>query len=111
VTADDDIRHLLLSLLQGFYWLDEGLQILRTALTQEEFSFDGAFHTIRRAAITPRPVQRPHPPIRLAANSPETIERAGWLGSLTVSESFEAKLKGLSEPVRAARIVADQPAR
>jgi adenylate cyclase len=34
-------------------------------------------------------------------------ERAGWLGSLSVSESFEAKLKGLSEPVRAARIVAD----
>ncbi len=26
VTADDDIRHLLLSLLQGFYWFDEGLQ-------------------------------------------------------------------------------------
>jgi DNA-binding MarR family transcriptional regulator len=26
VTADDDIKHLLLSLLQGFYWFDEGLQ-------------------------------------------------------------------------------------
>jgi DNA-binding MarR family transcriptional regulator len=26
VTAGDDARHLLLSLLQGFYWFDEGLQ-------------------------------------------------------------------------------------
>jgi DNA-binding MarR family transcriptional regulator len=26
VTAEEDIRHLLLSLLQGFYWCDEGLQ-------------------------------------------------------------------------------------
>ena len=26
MTANDDIRHLLLSLLQGFYWFDEGLQ-------------------------------------------------------------------------------------
>jgi DNA-binding MarR family transcriptional regulator len=26
VTAEDDIRHLLLSLLQGFYWCDESLQ-------------------------------------------------------------------------------------
>ena len=26
MTADDDIRHVLLSLLQGFYWFDEGLQ-------------------------------------------------------------------------------------
>ena len=26
MTADQDIRHLILSLLQGFYWFDEGLQ-------------------------------------------------------------------------------------
>lgn len=26
MTEEDDIRHLLLSLLQGFYWMDEGLQ-------------------------------------------------------------------------------------
>ncbi len=26
MTADQDIKHLLLSLLQGFYWFDEGLQ-------------------------------------------------------------------------------------
>ena len=26
MTANEDIRHLLLSLLQGFYWFDEGLQ-------------------------------------------------------------------------------------
>jgi class 3 adenylate cyclase len=38
-------------------------------------------------------------------------ERAGWLGQLAVSERFEAVLKGLSEPIRAARIVADASAR
>jgi DNA-binding MarR family transcriptional regulator len=26
VTAEDDVRHMLLSLLRGFYWFDEGLQ-------------------------------------------------------------------------------------
>lgn len=26
MTGEEDIRHLLLSLLQGFYWFDEGLQ-------------------------------------------------------------------------------------
>ncbi|MBU1374474.1 MAG: MarR family winged helix-turn-helix transcriptional regulator [Alphaproteobacteria bacterium] len=26
MTAEDDVRHLLLSLLRGFYWFDEGLQ-------------------------------------------------------------------------------------
>jgi class 3 adenylate cyclase len=36
-------------------------------------------------------------------------ERAGWLGPLAVSQCFEALLKGLSGPLRAARIVADAP--
>ena len=26
MTAEDDVRHVLLSLLRGFYWFDEGLQ-------------------------------------------------------------------------------------
>lgn len=26
MTAEDDVRHMLLSLLRGFYWFDEGLQ-------------------------------------------------------------------------------------
>lgn len=38
----------------------------------------------------------------------DEAERAGWLSGFTVSERFEAKLKGLPDPVKVARIVADQ---
>jgi alkanesulfonate monooxygenase SsuD/methylene tetrahydromethanopterin reductase-like flavin-dependent oxidoreductase (luciferase family) len=92
--------------------LDEGLQILRTALSREQFSFDGAFHTIRRAAVTPRPLQRPHPPIRLAANSPETLERAGGLGLPIMVAAHVNPLPRLAEilPIyREARAMAGRP--
>ncbi|MES1177359.1 MAG: DUF5939 domain-containing protein [Myxococcales bacterium] len=38
----------------------------------------------------------------------DLAERAGWLGGFVISEHFEAQLKGLPNPVRVARIVADK---
>jgi adenylate cyclase len=38
----------------------------------------------------------------------DEAERAGWLSGFTISEHFEARLKGLPNPVRVARIVADR---
>ncbi|HYP78595.1 MAG TPA: DUF5939 domain-containing protein [Polyangiaceae bacterium] len=37
----------------------------------------------------------------------DEAERSGWLKSFSISEHFEARLKGLPSPVRVARIVAD----
>jgi adenylate cyclase len=38
----------------------------------------------------------------------DEAERAGWLSNFSISERFEARLKGLPNPVRVARIVADR---
>jgi adenylate cyclase len=38
----------------------------------------------------------------------DEAERAGWLSGFSISEHFEARLKGLPNPVRVARIVADR---
>ena len=38
----------------------------------------------------------------------DLAERAGWLDGFVISEHFEARLKGLPNPVRVARIVADK---
>jgi len=38
----------------------------------------------------------------------DTADRAGWLQDFTITEHFEARLKGLPSPVRVARIVADR---
>src|SRR5499427_5215850 len=52
---------------------DEALDIIRLAWTQERFSYDGQFHKIENLAVTPRPVQVPHPPLRVAVHSEESF--------------------------------------
>jgi alkanesulfonate monooxygenase SsuD/methylene tetrahydromethanopterin reductase-like flavin-dependent oxidoreductase (luciferase family) len=58
----------------------EVLDILRTALTTEAFSFEGRFHRFRNVTIVPRPLQKPHPPLRIAATSPDTYPAIGAMG-------------------------------
>jgi adenylate cyclase len=38
----------------------------------------------------------------------DEAERSGWLSGFAISEHFEARLKGLPDPVRVARIIADK---
>ena len=48
---------------------DEALEIIRLAWTKERFSYRGTFWDVEEVAVVPRPVQRPHPPIRVAVHS------------------------------------------
>lgn len=59
---------------------EETLDIITRAWTQESFSYDGAYYKIPETSVVPKPVQQPHPPIRVAANSPETAVFAGRTG-------------------------------
>ena len=55
----------------------EALEYIRRAWTNDRFTFHGRFFQADDLALAPRPIQQPHPPIRVAANSPET---AAWAG-------------------------------
>lgn len=55
----------------------ENLQIVKLAWTEERFSFKGEFNSYEDVEVIPKPLQAPHPPIWLAASSPEAI---GWAG-------------------------------
>jgi alkanesulfonate monooxygenase SsuD/methylene tetrahydromethanopterin reductase-like flavin-dependent oxidoreductase (luciferase family) len=59
---------------------EESLAIIRQAWANERFSYAGRFYQIPSVSIAPRPLQQPHPPIRIAANSPDTAEFAGLNG-------------------------------
>jgi alkanesulfonate monooxygenase SsuD/methylene tetrahydromethanopterin reductase-like flavin-dependent oxidoreductase (luciferase family) len=52
---------------------DEALDFILAAWTNDSFSFDGKYFQARDLTLVPRPVQRPHPPVRVAANSPDTF--------------------------------------
>lgn len=55
--------------------MEEGVRTLRQAWTGEVFEYHG-----RRCRITPRPMQRPHPPLIMGAASPAAARRAARLG-------------------------------
>jgi alkanesulfonate monooxygenase SsuD/methylene tetrahydromethanopterin reductase-like flavin-dependent oxidoreductase (luciferase family) len=56
---------------------EEGLEILLKAWTSEHYQHNGRYFDFPETSLAPKPVQKPHPPIRIAANSPETAEFAG----------------------------------
>jgi len=58
----------------------EVLDILRLAWTTEGFSFEGSFHRFRNVTTIPCPLQRPYPPLRIAAASPDTYPAIGAMG-------------------------------
>ncbi len=52
---------------------DEALDFIIGAWTHESFSFEGKYFRAKELSVVPRPLQQPHPPIRIAANSPDTF--------------------------------------
>ena len=58
----------------------ETLEILKEAWKGERFSFHGKFFHFENVLVGPRPYQLPHPPMRMAANSPESFAFVGRSG-------------------------------
>ena len=67
----------------------EALEIILTAWKGEPFSDQGKYYRFADATVTPRPVQQPHPPVRMAATTAETFPRVGRMG-LPSSSGFAA---------------------
>lgn len=59
---------------------EEGLEFIKRAWTEERVTFHGKHFSADDVEMIPKPLQRPHPPIRLAANSVETFRFAGRHG-------------------------------
>jgi alkanesulfonate monooxygenase SsuD/methylene tetrahydromethanopterin reductase-like flavin-dependent oxidoreductase (luciferase family) len=76
---------------------DEALAIIRLAWTQERFSYQGAFHQIEEISVVPRPLQKPHPPIRVAVHSAESFAHIGDKGLPIYSGTTTTPLPQLRE--------------
>ncbi|MBI3706214.1 MAG: LLM class flavin-dependent oxidoreductase [Proteobacteria bacterium] len=60
---------------------DEGVAQVIRLLAEENVTMNGKFHSFKNVTSLPRPTQRPHPPIWIAAlGTPESFERAGKAG-------------------------------
>ena len=55
-------------------------EIVKKMWTEESPSFDGEYYNIKDAFCSPKPVQKPHPPIWVGGESAPAIRRAAQLG-------------------------------
>jgi probable F420-dependent oxidoreductase len=56
--------------------LQESIQILKGIFTAAPFSFTGHYYTVRDFALSPAPVQQPHPPILVGGGGPRVLALA-----------------------------------
>jgi alkanesulfonate monooxygenase SsuD/methylene tetrahydromethanopterin reductase-like flavin-dependent oxidoreductase (luciferase family) len=76
---------------------DESLEIIRRAWTEERFSYRGAFWDVEAVRVVPRPVQTPHPPIRVAVHTAESFAHIGDKGWPIYSGTTTTPLPQLRE--------------
>ncbi|HEX3863341.1 MAG TPA: LLM class flavin-dependent oxidoreductase [Stellaceae bacterium] len=81
----------------------ETLDILVKAWTEDQFSYQGKFHSFDNARAVPRPMQRPHPPIRIAGASEDTFPMLGTLGFPLFVSVRSGSLKGLAPDLKVYR--------
>lgn len=81
----------------------EGLRVMKRLWTEERVTFAGEFWRLEEAAMEPKPLQRPHPPLWFGARVPAALKRTvelgdGFIGagSSTMAEFTEqvAQLRG-----------------
>lgn len=60
--------------------MHEGLEVIRRAFTEQRFSHRGVYYSFGDAALSPKPLQKPHPPIWVAAIGEQAIKQAAESG-------------------------------
>ena len=64
----------------------EGLRVMRALWSEERVTLHGDFWRLEDAAVTPKPLQKPHPPVWIGGHAPGALRRAvrlgdGWMGA------------------------------
>jgi probable F420-dependent oxidoreductase len=65
---------------------NEALALMKACWTEREINFEGRFWTVQGAAMEPKPVQKPYPPVWFGGSAPAGMRRAvrhgdGFMGA------------------------------
>jgi alkanesulfonate monooxygenase SsuD/methylene tetrahydromethanopterin reductase-like flavin-dependent oxidoreductase (luciferase family) len=58
----------------------EGIDLIRRAFLDDPFSFVGEYYKVPPRSLVPKPLQKPYPPISMAAGSPSSVREAAEKG-------------------------------
>jgi probable F420-dependent oxidoreductase len=86
---------------------DEFLQVLKAIWTTNPAEFHGKFYQVPKSYILPKPVQKPHPPIYLAAFAPAALQRLakmadGWNPVAVPATGMAQMFQGIQQMAKAA---------
>ena len=84
----------------------ESLEVILKAWTQHRFSHSGKYFTFNDMIVVPRPYQKPHPPIWMAATTHDTFPLVGGMGL-----SLVTGLRGFDVPEAVGHLAAFRDAR
>jgi alkanesulfonate monooxygenase SsuD/methylene tetrahydromethanopterin reductase-like flavin-dependent oxidoreductase (luciferase family) len=78
---------------------DEFIQVLKTIWTTDPAEYHGKFFSLPKSHIGPKPVQKPHPPIYIAAFAPAALKRVattadGWNSNRSSRCRHRAHVRG-----------------
>ena len=79
---------------------EESLEIILKAWTNQTFSFEGEHYNLKDLQVTPKPYQKPHPPVRIGVTSAESFPTTGRMGhDMLINHSRVFTLAGLKPQI------------
>src|SRR6266850_3351878 len=76
---------------------EEAVDVMLLALSGKTFSYEGKYYRIPETTVFPQPLQKPHPPIWVTAQSPDSLEAAVRRGFNVLTGGFGVSIDRLAE--------------
>jgi len=76
---------------------EESVDIIVKAFSGRPFTYDGKLFTVPETSVFPQPLQKPHPPIWVTAQSPESVEAAVHRGFNVLTGGFGVPIERMAE--------------
>lgn len=77
---DEELHAFNLTQGQRFQRFIEGVEIIKRLWTEDHVNYRGKAFTIEDVSVDPKPLQKPRPPIWIAANTDAAVKRAAQIG-------------------------------
>ena len=77
---DEELNAFDLTKTQRFHRFIEGVEIIKRLWTEDHVSYSGEAFTLTDVSVDPKPLQKPRPPIWIAANTDAAVKRAAQIG-------------------------------
>lgn len=86
--------------------LEESIIIIKKMLTENQASFEGKHYTIKDAKCSPKPIQKPHPPIWIGGGGKKTLKLVAkyadsWNYGLCTYDEYISKISILRDCCKA----------